>query len=378
MAIYGRYGIDKEGHKLQILEGCATRFEEIYTCICSERPVVVLTRAVDALEWLLVQQYTEVVACSNLAHNGHQQLIVVVCEVCLLVYWCQLELVWCNLVVASLQRNTELQTLILQVTHKGEYSLRNSTEVVVVELLILRRLVTHKGATCLHKVGACRPESIINQEVLLLPAEEYLYSLDTAVEVFAHLGCSIRYCGNRTEQRGLVVQCLARVRYKYGRDAECRIYDKCWRCRVPRRVTSCLEGVADTATRERRSVRLLLYEHLARELFQHSSRAVRLRERIVLLGCSACKWLKPMAIVVCTILQCPLTHTCCYRIGNICREWGIVLDGVEQRLVNLLVEILAHLRTTENHNSEVIRWVLCWGFHLYGLVVESLLEHLKS
>ena len=191
MTIYCRYGVYEEGHKLQIFECSTAWLEEVYACIGAERPVVVLARAVDALEWLFVQENAEVVARSNLAHNSHQKLIVVICEVGLLVDWCQLELVGCNLVVACFQRNTELQALVLQILHKCQNSLRNSSEVVVVELLILCRLVSHKGSTSLHKVGACRPKSIIYQEVLLLPAEEYLYSLDIAVEVFANLRCGV-------------------------------------------------------------------------------------------------------------------------------------------------------------------------------------------
>ena len=130
--MYGSNNIYEEGHKLQIFKGGATGFEKIYACVCAERPIVVLTRAVNAFEWLFVQKYAEMVTCCNLTHYGHQQLIVVICKVCLLVYRSQLELVWCNLVVACFEWNTEFQTLILQILHKGEHSLRNSTEIVVV------------------------------------------------------------------------------------------------------------------------------------------------------------------------------------------------------------------------------------------------------
>ena len=77
----------------------------------------------------------------------------VVGKVSLLVYRCKLKLVWCHLVMAGLERNTELERLVLKVLHKGNYSRWYSTEVVVVELLILRRLVTHQCTTCLYKVG---------------------------------------------------------------------------------------------------------------------------------------------------------------------------------------------------------------------------------
>ena len=170
-----------------------------------------LARAVDALEWFLMQEHSEVVACGNLAHDGHQELVVVVGEVCLLVYRSQLKLVGSDLIVACFERYAEFQTLILQIAHKGEYSLRNGSEVVVIELLILCRLVSHKGTACLHKVGACRPEGIIDQEVLLLPAEEDLHSLDAAVEVATHLRSGIRHGSDGAKQWGFVVESLARI-----------------------------------------------------------------------------------------------------------------------------------------------------------------------
>ena len=47
--------------------------------------------------------------------------------------------------------------------------------------------------------------------------KEYLHSLDIAVEVFANFGCSVRYRSYRAQERSLVVEGLARVRYKYSR-----------------------------------------------------------------------------------------------------------------------------------------------------------------
>ena len=270
--------IHKEGHKLQILKCCTTRLEEINTRICSKRPVIMLTRSIDTLEWFFMQKHAEVMTCSNLTHNGHKQLVMVVCKVCLLIYWSQLILIWCNLIMTCFQWNTKLQTLVLQILHKGQHSLWNSTKIVIVELLILCRLVSHKRTACLHEVRACRPECIINQEVLLLPAEEYLHSLNTSIKVATHLCRSTRYSRNGAQERSLIVESLARVRYKYSRNTKCCIYDKCRRCRVPCRVTSRLEGITDTTTRERRSIGFLLHKHLTRELLQHTTRAIRLGE----------------------------------------------------------------------------------------------------
>ena len=58
-------------------------------------------------------------------------------EVGLLEDRCQLKLVWCYLVVASLARNAEFESLNLQVFHECLDTLRDGTEVVVIHLLVL-------------------------------------------------------------------------------------------------------------------------------------------------------------------------------------------------------------------------------------------------
>ena len=85
-----------------------------------------------------------------------------------------------------------------------------------------------------------------------------------------------------------------------------------------------------------------------------------------------------MAIVVGTILQSPLTHTCGDSIGYLRAKWCAVLDGVNQSLVGLLVEILAHLSATEHAQSEIVGRVVAWRLDLYGLLRKSCFEHLKS
>ena len=92
-------------------------------------------------------------------------------EVCLLKDWSQLELVWCHLVMTCLTRNTELKSYNLQLTHEGCNTLWNASEVVVVHLLVLGRVVTHQGAACQQQVRTGCIKTFVNKEVLLLPAE---------------------------------------------------------------------------------------------------------------------------------------------------------------------------------------------------------------
>ena len=100
-----------------------------------------LARAVDALERLLVQEDAEIVVAGDAFHHRHEQLVVVICQITLLVNRGQLELVGGDLVVARLHRDTQFIAFHLQVFHKFLDARRDGAEVVVVELLVLRTLV---------------------------------------------------------------------------------------------------------------------------------------------------------------------------------------------------------------------------------------------
>ena len=64
-------------------------------------------------------------------------------HICLLEHRCALKLVGRNLVVASLYRDAKSVRLLLKLFHKVADPLRDSTPIVVVQLLILSGGVTH-------------------------------------------------------------------------------------------------------------------------------------------------------------------------------------------------------------------------------------------
>ena len=61
------------------------------------------------------------------------------------------------------------KSLDFQILHECLNTLWDGSEVVVVHLLVLCRIVTHQGATCQHQVWTCSIQAFIYQEVLLLP-----------------------------------------------------------------------------------------------------------------------------------------------------------------------------------------------------------------
>ena len=78
--------------------------------------------------------------------DDHEQLLVVGGDVRPLEHRRQLELAGRDLVVAGLGRDAELEQLALGVEHEREHALGDGAEVVVVELLALRRLGAEQRA----------------------------------------------------------------------------------------------------------------------------------------------------------------------------------------------------------------------------------------
>ena len=118
-----------------------------------------------------MQQHAETVLAGHLLHQRHQHHVVVDSQIGLLEDRSQLKLVGSHLVMTRLTRDAEFQSLNLEVAHEGSDALRNGTEVVVIHLLVLGRVMTHQGTACQQQVRTCGIESFIHEEILLFPTE---------------------------------------------------------------------------------------------------------------------------------------------------------------------------------------------------------------
>ena len=261
--IHTHQGFHDEHYKSEvILRSFACRMKQ-NTSISAEAPVVVLTRTVDACEWLLVKEHAETVLMGHTLHQTHQEHVMVNGKIALLEDRRQLKLVRSHLIMAGLTRNTEFESLYFQIFHECLHALRNSSEIVVVHLLVLRRVVSHQRTSGKHQVRAGRIETFIHEEIFLFPSQVGLHLLHLRIEVMTHFGSCLTQCMERAEQWSLIIEGLTCIRNKNGRDTERIIDDKDWRSWVPGRITSGLESVADSAIRERTGIRLLLNKQLA-------------------------------------------------------------------------------------------------------------------
>ncbi len=261
--IHTHQSFHNEHYKSEVILRCLACCMQQNTSIGAEAPVVVLTRTIDASEWLLVQENTETVLMCHTLHQTHQEHVMVNGKIALFENRRQLKLVRSHLIMAGLTRNTEFECLDFQIFHECLHALRNSSEIVVVHLLILGRIVSHQRTSGKHQVRASRIETFIHEEIFLFPSQVGLHLLHLRIEVMAHFGSCFTQCMERAEQWSLVIEGLTCIRYKNGRDTERIVDDKDWRSWVPGRITSGLESVANSAIRERTGIRLLLNKQLA-------------------------------------------------------------------------------------------------------------------
>ena len=111
--IYSHKGIYHKCDETKIFFGGLAWSHKQRTGVGAERPVAVLARTVNALEWLFVEQHAEAVVASHLLHQRHDEHVVIHCQITFFVYWSQLKLVRSHLVVTSLNRNTQFECLNL-------------------------------------------------------------------------------------------------------------------------------------------------------------------------------------------------------------------------------------------------------------------------
>ena len=70
---------------------------------------------------------------------------------------------------------------------------------MVVHLLVLGTLVPHQCTSCHQQVRTGRIEPLINEEILLFPAQIYLYLGHVVIEILANILGSLAYSMQGTE-----------------------------------------------------------------------------------------------------------------------------------------------------------------------------------
>ena len=238
--------------------------------------------------------------------------------------------------------------------------------------------MTHQRASRHEQVRTSRVEPFVDEEILLFPTEVHLYLTYIIVEITTDVVCRLRDGPDGAEQGRLVVESLARVGDEYGRDTECVVDDEDRRCRIPGRVATRLEGVADAPVGERRSIRFLLDEQLATESLHHAPLAVVFDEGIMLLSRSLRERLEPVSVVRRPHVLGPFLHALGHRISDAAVEPGAIVDDVDEFRIDLGREVAIHLLAVENVFAEIRRRSFGGCRYLQRLLLEGLFYDLES
>jgi hypothetical protein len=311
----------EEGQELRVGVRVVAGVEKVLALVGSHRPVVVLARAVDAPEGLLVQQCSQVVPRPDLAHHVHHDHVVIRAGRRGLEHGRDLELGGGHLVVAGLGGNAHPPELAVEVHHEREHALADGAQVLILELLPLGRGSAEEGSPGQDEVGPKLGQAAVYQEVLLLGPDGREHPLDGVTAEPAQDAQGLLAQGLlRAQQRDLVVQGLARVGDEGGRDGQgdaVRLdLQEDRACHIPGGVAARLEGRADAARGERRCVRLALDQALAGEFGQDGGVADRVEERVVLLCGGAGEGHEPVGVVRGAVGRGPLLHALGDRVGD--------------------------------------------------------------
>ena len=142
-----------EDEELGVVVRRVAGVEQVFAGVGRHRPVVVLTRAVDAGERLLVEQAGQAVLVGGAADDFHRQHLVVGRQVAVFEDRGDFILGRGHFVVARLDRHAELEQLALRVGHAGQHALGDGAEVLVFQFLALGRRGAEKRAAGVEEIG---------------------------------------------------------------------------------------------------------------------------------------------------------------------------------------------------------------------------------
>ena len=345
-----------EHEELHVGVGRLTRLEEVAE-LAADRPVDVLARAVDAGERLLMEEARHAVLLRDTGQRLHDRLLVVGGDVGILVDRGDLVLPRGHFVVPRLHRHAELVELTLHLEHERQHALGDRPEVLILELLPLRRLGTEQRPPGHHQIGTGEVEVAVDEEVFLFrPARRGdLPDILVAEEGQDAAGLLVEGL-HRAEERGLLVEGLARPRAEGRGDAEGRavgIVEDVGRARgIPGGVATGLERRPQPAGGEARGIGLALDQFLAGELKDRLTIAGRREEAVVLLGGQPGERIEDVGVVGGPLLDRPILHRQRHGIGDRRIERLALLDRRLKRLVDALREPVLHHRIAEDVGSE--------------------------
>jgi hypothetical protein len=266
---------DTEQQELHVRVGCITWIEEVISSVVAHAPVEMFAGAIDARERLFVHQAGEAIFRRDTLEHLHRHHLVIGGDVGAFEDRRNFILAWRDFVVTRLYRHTDFVKLRLDVGHAGQDALGNRSEVLILELLPLRRARAEQGAAGVDQVGPREIKIPIDQEVFLFRAacRRHARRVRSEEPKNAHGLRGQRF--HRSQQRRLLIERFAGPADERGgnhqRDAVAVAQQPRRAGRIPRRVAARFERAAHAAGGEARGIGLAFDEFLTAEFRNRSS-----------------------------------------------------------------------------------------------------------
>ena len=334
----------------QILHRVLARIEQVLLAR-GNCPVVVLARAVDALEGLFMLQADKAVVAGEKLHLLHREQVLIDSAIRIRENRRKLVLRRSDLVVLGLRGNAELPQLVVELFHELVHRRANGAEVVLFKFLALARRIAEQRTAGQHKVKALGVVLLGDEEVLLLGADRGNNLLMALAEELEHAVRLLIDSDHGTQKRRLLVERLAGIAAERGGDAQHLVLHERVARRIPRGVAAGLEGGAQTARGEARRIGFALNELLAGKALDRAAVGRRVEEGVMLLGRDAGKRLEPVRVVRGSLFDRPFLHSVGNDVRNLEVERLAVLDGPHELLVRCGRQTLLHGVLVEHHRS---------------------------
>ncbi len=229
--------------------GGLSRIQEVDPIIRNQRPVVVLSGAVNSGKRLFMEQALEPVLIGGLFQGLHDKLIVIHRHVALRIDGGKLMLTGSNLIVLCLGGHTELPQFLVHILHKIGNPFPDNPEVMIVKLLSLGRHGTEEGTPGKNQILALQVLFPIHQEIFLFGSYGGRYSPGGFISKEAQKTKGLPVNGlHGAQKRRFLIQSLSFIgaksrRYVQNGSGAVRIlFYKGRRGTVPGRIPPCLKG----------------------------------------------------------------------------------------------------------------------------------------
>ena len=199
-----------------------------------------------------MKQASHMMLCRDSLECLHDDVVVVYSQGCILIDDCQLMLCRSHLVVLGLCRDAKLPEFLVDISHERSNSLAEGSEVVIIQLLPLRRHRSEQGSACVDEILSLLECILVNQEILLFRSDRWRHFFRLVVSEESQQPerlCIDRV--HRTKKRCLEIQRLSCIGAERSRDAENRTGSVIAHERragwIPCRISSGLEGCPKSA-----------------------------------------------------------------------------------------------------------------------------------